>query len=423
MALSAYVGSFLTGTGTGTIPITGVGFQPKVIIFWFLTETGVSVDTVVNETNLSCIGFAVSATDRRCVFTRDIGGASTSQTAPHHNDTACVISCNGSGAVNGALDLQSMDADGFTLAIDDAFPITARVHFLALGGEDLTNVQTGSWSEPGATGNHDITSLAFQPDCLLVMACAHTGSINTGSSALDSGLCLGAATSSSQQGSCTGSADDASATADTDRHASSSQCLAMIVDGGGDVDWREEFVEFLSNGFRLNCTARASTRTGHFLALKGGSFRVGSLLTQTDTTTAITASGLGFAPTGVLFGSAGGAESSGTTTSAHDHLSIGAASSPSVRGAQGRCSKDGPTVMEVIAAVEFDAVYVRLDTTLATTAVAGVMDLQSLDSGGFTCIMDDADPDQAFVWYLAVGSSAAAPATPAFRASLLGVGR
>lgn len=34
------------------------------------------------------------------------------------------------------------------------------------------------------------------------------------------------------------------------------------------------------------------------------------------------------------------------------------------------------------------------------------MDIQSMDSGGFTAIMDDADPSQTFVFYFAIGDAA-----------------
>ena len=35
----------------------------------------------------------------------------------------------------------------------------------------------------------------------------------------------------------------------------------------------------------------------------------------------------------------------------------------------------------------------------------GIMDFVSNDEGGFTCIMDDADPAQNMVFYIAMGSS------------------
>ena len=40
------------------------------------------------------------------------------------------------------------------------------------------------------------------------------------------------------------------------------------------------------------------------------------------------------------------------------------------------------------------------------TFSTGLMDIQSMDSGGFTAIMDDADPSQTFVFYFAIGDAA-----------------
>jgi hypothetical protein len=62
---------------------------------------------------------------------------------------------------------------------------------------------------------------------------------------------------------------------------------------------------------------------------------------------------------------------------------------------------DAATTAIVGTAFEYDAVYINMPGTAAT--VQGLMDVKTIDSDGFTMIMDDADPSQAFVWYLAFG--------------------
>lgn len=46
------------------------------------------------------------------------------------------------------------------------------------------------------------------------------------------------------------------------------------------------------------------------------------------------------------------------------------------------------------------AVYINI----ADDAAVGLMDLKSIESDGFTCVMDDTDPSACWVTYLAFGS-------------------
>lgn len=171
------------------------------------------------------------------------------------------------------------------------------------------------------------------------------------------------------------------------------------------VTSRADFVSFLSNGFRINWAESATARRVHWVALKGGSYIVGNLLTQTDTVTDIAETGFGFQPSGALFVSHGQAESTSDTAQDHDRLSIGAFDSTSSRVAMGTLDEDNLGDSEVTTAHEFDEVYVSISTA---SAIQGLMDIKSVESDGLTMIMDDADPAQAFVWYMAVGAVAAA---------------
>jgi hypothetical protein len=72
---------------------------------------------------------------------------------------------------------------------------------------------------------------------------------------------------------------------------------------------------------------------------------------------------------------------------------------------------------DVFLASEYDAVYIDIDPT--SSSVVGLMDVKSIDTDGFTCIMDDADPSGKFVWYLALG---VAPAGTSATAGLLLMG-
>jgi hypothetical protein len=398
MAMNSFAGTFTTTTSTSNIVVSGVGFVPEAIIFYWSGRVG-AADAIGREAHFHGFGFAASPTDRRACCVTSVDAAATSDGGRLQHSAACVLSCTAAGVIDGALDLVSFDADGFTLAVDDAFPRDQRIGFLALGG-DVTNAATGIFTIAGVTGNQDITSLAFQPDCVLFMSVGRNTDADTGNA--EPTISFGAAVSSSQRGVWAGAQDQASATMDARSYCLGSECIALQPGGvGAAIAERADFVSFLSNGFRINVleTAAGSKRF-HYLALQGGNYAIGNLLSQTDTTTDIVESGLGFAPSGALFVSAGKAESTADTPTSHNRLSIGAASSTSQRNAQGILDEDATADSEVTTALEFDEVYVNIGTG---STVDGLMDVKSFDSDGLTCIMDAADPSQSFVWYLATG--------------------
>lgn len=378
-------------------------------MFWWSGRSN-STDAIGRASHFRGFGVAASATDRRAVASTSTDALITGASAHAHDAASCIISVTNTGpAIDGNLDLQSFDADGFTLICDSAtWPRDTRVFYMALAG-DLTNAATGVLTEPAATGDQDVTSLAFQPDFVMFFS-AGLGSDAPGAN-IDSDIMIGAATSSSAQGVWVGGANNGSSSMNTTSYCTAGECIAMPAANLSTVTSRADFVSFLSNGFRINWAESATSRRVHWVALKGGSYIVGNLLTQIDTTTDIVESGFGFQPSGALFVSHALAESTSDTMQDHDRLSIGAFDSISSRAAMGTLDEDALSDSEVTTASEFDEVYVNISTA---SAVQGLMDIKSVDSDGFICIMDDADPVQAFAWYAAFGSAAAAGGATGF---------
>lgn len=402
MALSSKVGSFNTGVGAAasTVVVTGLGFTPKCILFWWSGRSE-AVDTIGRASHYRGFGVAVSATDRRAICSRSADASASSSSQSAHEAAACILSVTSTGpAIDGQIDLQSMDADGFTLVVDDQMPRDLRVHYLALGGDSLTNMESGVFTEPGAIGNQDITALAFQPDCVLLFSAGIAA--DAPGAAVDSTMMLGAATGPSNRGVWMGGGNNGGGTMQTINYCISSECIALPVANMISTTGRADFVSFLSNGFRVNWTERALSRRVHFLALKGGNYRVDNLLSRTDGAD-IAETGFGFQPTSALFLSHGQAESTSDTIQNNDRLSIGAFSSLTDRGAQATLDEHNLADSEVTTAIEFDEVYANIS---ASSTIDGLMDVKSIDADGFTMVMDDADPSAAFVWYVAFGLAA-----------------
>jgi hypothetical protein len=419
MALTSKVGSFNTGTGAAasTVVVNDVGFQPKIIFFWWNGRTD-TVDASGRANHARGFGVATSTADRRFMTSLAQDTPTAMLTNATQGNAACIGVTTTGDAIDGLLDVSSFYAGGFTLVVDDQFAASYRVQYLALGGSDITDVTTGQLTGPaaGVTGNQDTTSLSFQPDFLLCFGTGQTTANNTVRA--DSRCSLGIATSASQ-GVWAGGSNDGAGTSQAMAYCKASEIWAQVAAAVTGLDDRAAFVSFLSNGFRLNWT---EVTTGgavvFFAAIKGGGIKAGSVLTQTDTTTPITASSFGFQPTGVLLFSACRAESTADTMTDDDELSMGAFTSTSARVAMSMADDDAAGTAVVSTGLSHDQCYQNL--VAADGTVDGEMDVSSVDAGGFTLIMDNADPAQSFVMYAAFGDTAVAPTVK--HLAILGVG-
>jgi hypothetical protein len=328
----ANVGDISTGTGaaTSTIAIAGLGFQPKLVLLWWNGRTDL-VNTVGRRTHQRGFGAATSSSNRACI-------ASLSQDTPTNMVTnhvlrtdACIEITTTGDAIDGLMDLSSMDSDGFTLVVDDAFTASYRVQYLALGGSDITNVTVGTFAKATGTGDQDITTVGFQPDCVIFFGTQQTTS--DGTIAVDSTMFVGAATGASNQAVWAGGSNDAAGTSQTLAYCKAGECIAQFDAAVTVINDRAAFVSFLSNGFRINWTENTGA-TAHivgYVAIKGGKYFVGDLLTQTDTTTNIVESGFGFSPKAALLVSAARSQSTADTPTDDDFWSMGALSNTLLR--------------------------------------------------------------------------------------------
>lgn len=404
MALSSKVGSFNTGTGAlgTTVVVNDVGFQPKVVFFWWNGRTG-TTDAAGRANHQRGFGAGTSATDRRFIASLSQDTPTSMVTNETQGNAQVIGITTTADAIDGLLDIQTLDAGGFTLVVDDVFTASYRIHYLALGGADITNVETGQFTGAATAVSQDVTSLSFQPDFVLVFGSGQTTSNNTVRA--DSRIFMGAASGASNQAVWAGASNDGAATSQAMSYSRSGEFISTLGTAVTGLEDRATFTSFLSNGFRVNWTTVTTGSLAHyFVVIKGGSFKVDSVTTQTDTTTAIVET-VGFQPTGVFMVSAGRAESTSGTPTDDDELSMGAFTSTTARVAMSMSDDDAAGTAVVGTGVSHDEAYQNL--AAASGAVEGEMDVQSIDSSGFTMIMDDADPVASFVWYAAFGSTPA----------------
>ena len=149
-----------------------------------------------------------------------------------------------------------------------------------------------------------------------------------------------------------------------------------------------------------------------YLAIKGGSWKAGGL-TYNPTPAGNTASvtGMPFAPKGLSTLARGGGENAAGTPVARESVCQGQAKSPTDRRTQTYQSRDAVADSEVSIAVGYAAILHQLT---AAGALQVALDLQSLNSDGFTVVVDSATAGSGdWIGYLTFGDAPAAAFTAA----------
>jgi hypothetical protein len=396
-----------------TIAVTGLGFTPKALRFYWVGLSSASptngVSGAVNERR--GVGFAVSAASRRCVgtFAEDNNNNASNDGSVAADNSVC-ITVDGAGTVDGRLDISSFDANGFTLIVDDVTPANITVFYEVWGGQDITAAVVGDIAEPAATGTQNYTVAGFTSDgrnqCVMFAGVQSVSALNTGEGQ-DSGLCVGFATSTSTVNNVVvvGNADDNSGTSDTDGYCIQGECLAQIVIAGGNPNARATLSAWGTNQFTLNWLARATTnRRNIFLAIKGGSWRASSYTIQGNTLNAnTTVSELPFNLKGISLIGRMTAQSTAGTSTAQDRIGFGSGLSTTSRNSAGVLDNNGADPTEIGTIVQYNSV---LSFPTAAGAVQATYDINSFNLNSFNIIVDTAGGvANEFHGYLAFGDT------------------
>lgn len=273
MALLTKVGTFVKPTVTGSQAITGVGFVPKVIMFW--TCGSVYGTGSWGSHFYATIGFTTGPANSFC--TAATGSDSSATTATDRRMAAKAISAGtGASTVSHDADLTSFDADGFTLNWTLAGGSAHNINYLALGGSDITGAKVVNWQLPIVTGNKAVTGVGFQPDLVL-----HSSTFNSNALPSISGaayLLLGAMNKHGQQWSNSFSSQNAVNPSNASRYQQTDASLAM-----GDVNetlFAEAHYDSMNaDGFTTNFSTAPGANAAQMMSLciQGVSSKIGAM--------------------------------------------------------------------------------------------------------------------------------------------------
>lgn len=260
----AKAGYFDLSTSTGTQAVTGVGFQPKAVIFG--PSTSSTTEGVATNEARFALG-AMTAASQWSGSTYGNDNVSPTQEYSVGRTDASIVRVSG-GSTTALAAYSSLDSDGFTVDKSTAPGATVRVGYLALGG--LARYAVGAFSQATSTGNQSTTGVGFQPKGLLFASFGKTASTTPAANAT---AMVGAAVSTSSRRAHQSSAQHNLATSDTSRDTT--ETAALIASSSGGTPTRVATADFVSHdldGFTLNWTAADATARENFYVAVGQAY-------------------------------------------------------------------------------------------------------------------------------------------------------
>jgi len=272
------VGSFTNPTSSGTQTISGLDFQPTAVMFWVSDAT-----SWAEGNSQAAYGFAGTSDSNITSGYLSIASEdanATSATSSRLGSAAIGLYDHTGAALNEAA-LASFNTDGFTLNWTITATTAYTVHYLALGGSDLTNAAVVTHWQKLTTGAQVVTGVGFQPDCVL-----HIGAMDDFAAPHTSAYeypVFGAMDSLGNQWAQFLYDVPSVNPTQTGRLQLTDSCIA-VCNPSGTVTTKASFTSMDVDGFTLNYGTTSGF--GNFflgLCLKGGSFEVGSFNKSTST--------------------------------------------------------------------------------------------------------------------------------------------
>jgi hypothetical protein len=383
-------GSFSLNTNTGNQSIAGVGFRPKIVLFWGGTAGNDALGT---------FGVATSSSSRWAGGYR-YGYHQPSVVASRSFKTDRCIAFMTAANISSEADFVSTDSDGFTINVTNATSTVRTIYYLALGGDSLlTSIGTMTYPAKGSEGDQSVKGVGFQPKVVLNMTTTH-GTVPTVQLG-KSEIFLGCGTSGSEMWTSAarfGRTNDEPSRVWTNQR---SDRWHYVTKYDGTVNVSGTFVSMDSNGFTVNWSNLHLARVIGWIALGGDIAAKCGSFDQPTSMGNQSQSGFGFRPRAILFVSAGHIASNGRVLDAH--YSLGCATSSSARGVYSTTATDSLSTTD--GSSVSDAAQCIENISGSSPTVDSAADFISNDSDGFTINWTTADSTAREIVYFAIGAT------------------
>lgn len=302
MAAQYKVGNFQLNTSTGTQSVSGLGFQPKAIMFYHQPHTvAIGVPQIANW--YGSVGMS-DGTNTYSMWSFAPNGNAGAESTFFMQSTLAIIGGNNGSTVWGA-DLQSFDGDGFTINITVAPPLGYWVGYMAFGGDG--DYAVGTFNATGSTGSQAVTGVGFNPTGLMIHTLGRTDAYTPGPTPVFTNAWIEQSfgfSDGTNDRSVGFSHRDSGLTVKVSAVVQTNTSIITNPIQGTSPSVRSQAAvsSFDADGFTLNWTNNATTNSKHmFLAIGNTQTEVGSFFVPTSTGVSTVASGLAFQPAGAVF--------------------------------------------------------------------------------------------------------------------------
>jgi hypothetical protein len=216
------VGTFALAAATGNQAVTGVGFQPSCVIFFWAKRTNTSANAVTANAGIG-VGWATSSSARAAI------GAASQDNVADTNSRGMIVTDNCINILGGGVtdvisdnhDFVSMDSDGFTVnkltGADQSI-----VGYIAMKGPRF---KVGTTAMRTDTNDQVVTGVGFQGKALLTMFRPPVTASETTAPSVHWEIGMGCAVDSTHQAAIWSADEDALATSDNYSKNSSTRCV------------------------------------------------------------------------------------------------------------------------------------------------------------------------------------------------------
>lgn len=286
------VGTFLKTTTAAPVQqeVTGVGFKADALLLWTVYATAYDAyqSNIIMAAGMGTKGqrysFGATAGD-------NLNPTQTGEIA-YYNIMAIM---DWAGTAQAIGNLVNCDDDGFTLEWTTNNATAIAIHYMAIGGEYIEDVQLTHWSKAAAAGNYSVTGVGFQPDLVVHMA----GHISLPGKGISEGaLSIGAMDASGGQYSWGYCSDDNVTPANV--YLAQGEAALVIYHSGLGLGYQLDFMSMDPDGFTVNDSLGGWATDVTSLCLKGGNYKVG-MANELGYAGNQSITGVGFEPEGVLF--------------------------------------------------------------------------------------------------------------------------
>jgi hypothetical protein len=318
------VGTFTKRTSTGDDSVTGLPGTPKFVLLWTAHAT---VNRTVRTSWRFSVGMASGTTAQASVGTFSADAQPSSLTDRRQDDTALLVRVDSAGTATTVGTLASFDANGFTITWSGTIQEASLIHYMAMGGDDLSAKVVKYLLPDLGAGATDVTGAGFTPTGALAI---HSGQTATPTSGADATHGFGAIGTDGSQFAINVVAEDGETVSDTARLSDNTKfAFKMNPADTTAQSWSTAWNSWNSDGMNIQITEHAAGEADDYIFIaffNGIKLNVGSF--NKDSTTAPFSqdivTGLSYTPVATILASDAGASPTMGSNRAHADFSLGA---------------------------------------------------------------------------------------------------